>query len=179
MNITSSKVVNILLIVLLSVSSTAFIYLSFFSDKKANPTSVSSDISVANKALMINPIIGDPFDLNEVTSKVIVVNFWATWCGPCLIELPALISLKNTYASDDLQIIGVSMDDSESTVKRFSQKNPFNYPITMQSYFIRKKFGNIAAIPTTFVLDENLNIIKKFQGYHQKSTLESVILSIL
>ena len=108
-----------------------------------------------------------------------MVNFWATWCGPCLIEIPALISLKNTYASDDLQIIGVSMDDSESTVKRFSQKNPFNYPITMQSYFIRKKFGNIAAIPTTFVLDENLNIIKKFQGYHQKSTLESVILSIL
>ena len=71
------------------------------------------------------------------------------------------------------------MDDSESLVKRFAQKNPFNYPITMQSYFIRKKFGNIAAIPTTFVLDENLNIIKKFQGYHQKSTLESVILSIL
>ena len=67
MNINSSKVVNILLIVLLSVSSTAFIYLSFFSDKKANPTSVSSDISVAKKALMINPISGDPFDLNEVT----------------------------------------------------------------------------------------------------------------
>tara|TARA_B100000700_G_scaffold211205_1_gene232143 strand:- start:1602 stop:2141 length:540 start_codon:yes stop_codon:yes gene_type:complete len=174
----SKHVVNILLVVMLTVSSVGFIYFTFFDSSNTGFVSVQS-LPNESESFLIKPISGSALDLKTISSKVIVVNFWATWCGPCLIEIPALISLQNTYSHDDLQIIGVSVDDSIDIVKRFSTKSPFNYPITMNSYTISKKFGQIYSIPTTFVLDNDLNIIHKLQGYHQKSTLESLILSLL
>ncbi len=176
MRLKPAKVVNILLFLLLTISTASFIYLSFFDDFFSKNDSHQATHS---KSLMITPLEGDVFDLQAISSKVIVVNFWATWCGPCLIEIPALMALQDTYAKEDLQIIGISLDDSESIVQRFLQKQSFNYPISMYSYNLQKKFGTIQSIPTTFVLDQDLTILKKLQGYHSRQTLESIIISLL
>tara|TARA_B100000427_G_scaffold229638_1_gene192860 strand:+ start:3610 stop:4143 length:534 start_codon:yes stop_codon:yes gene_type:complete len=175
-NITIKQLINTFLVVLLTVSSAGFLYFTFYDTPSQ---ALEQTVDFDSNELLIESIHGEPINFNSFSSKVIVVNFWATWCGPCLIEIPALISLQQTYASDDLQIVGISVDDSADSVKAFSKKMSFNYPIAMSSYRIKKKFGGIYSIPTTFILDNTLTIKHKLQGYHSKNTLESIIISLL
>lgn len=96
--------------------------------------------------------------------KVLLVNFWATWCGPCRAEIPELVALQNKYPSQ-LQIIGVSMDDSPADyVKRFADEFKVNYPVVMVTPEIRKAFPGVYGLPTTFMVDKESRIVQKHVG---------------
>jgi thiol-disulfide isomerase/thioredoxin len=98
--------------------------------------------------------------------KVVIVNFWATWCGPCREEIPELIALQAKY-KDDLQIIGVSEDDDPpAQVAKFVKKEGINYPVIMSSDALEKEYGGIAALPTSFLVNRDGRVVQKDVGVY-------------
>ncbi len=104
--------------------------------------------------------------------KVVLVNFWATWCPPCRAEIPALVALQEKYR-DQLQIVGVSEDEgSPEEVKRFASEYKINYPIVMFTPELRQYFPNVYALPTTFVIDREMRVVQKHLGMLQPAMTE-------
>jgi thiol-disulfide isomerase/thioredoxin len=96
--------------------------------------------------------------------KVVLVNFWATWCPPCIVEIPDLIALQDKYR-DRVVVIGVSEDQAPlPLVKKFAEDRRVNYPLAMSTPELRKLFTGIVALPTTFVLDQEGRLVKKHVG---------------
>jgi thiol-disulfide isomerase/thioredoxin len=96
--------------------------------------------------------------------KVTIINFWATWCGPCRIEIPDLIALQNKYRSQ-LQVVGVSEDEIPSEqVKQFVVANRINYTIAMTTPDIERVFPGIAALPTTYIVDRDGRVVMRHAG---------------
>jgi thiol-disulfide isomerase/thioredoxin len=104
--------------------------------------------------------------------KVVLLNFWATWCGPCRAEIPELVKLQDKY-KDYLQIIGVSMDDAAPAyVKQFAAEFNVNYPIVMATPEIGNVFRGVVGLPTTFVLDQETRVVQKHVGLVNPSIFE-------
>lgn len=96
--------------------------------------------------------------------KVVIVNFWATWCPPCRAEIPDLVALQDKYR-DRLQIIGVSEDEtSVDDVRRFAAEHKINYPIVMSTPALTRLFPGVRALPTSFVLDRESRLVQKHVG---------------
>ena len=104
--------------------------------------------------------------------KVVLVNFWATWCPPCREEIPDLVALQAKY-KDTLQIIGVSQDSgSIDAVRRFASLHSINYPIVMSTPEIERLFPNVYALPTTFIIDRDGRLAQKHIGLLNASLTE-------
>ena len=123
-------------------------------------------------AFTASDLDGHPVSIAALRGKVVIVNFWATWCPPCREEIPDLIALQNKY-KDKLQIIGVSQDSgSLDDVRRFAISHGMNYPTVMSSPEIEKLFPGIYALPTSFVLDRDGRIAQKHIGLLNASLTE-------
>ncbi len=121
---------------------------------------------------------GKPLSLASSRGKVILLNFWATWCGPCRAEIPDLIELQKKYG-DSLQIIGLDVDDDDvAEVKKFVEKNGINYPVGMATNEIRMQYGGVAALPTSFVLDKEGRVVQKHEGLRNPLLYEYEIRSL-
>ncbi len=128
--------------------------------------------------------LGNELDLSPYQGKVVLVNFWATWCSPCLIEIPWMIEFQDTYADRGFTVLGVSMDDEGRAVvepwlreQRFDvngQERPVNYPILVGNEKIGEQFGGIIGLPTTLVIGRDGKIVKRFIGLasHEKLLAE-------
>ena len=113
-----------------------------------------------------------PIDVSALQSKVIIVNFWATWCPPCRAEIPDLIALQDKYR-DQLQIIGVSQDEAPvDVVRKFAAEQHMNYPIVMSTPALEKVFTGIYALPTSFIIDRESRVAQKHVGMLNASTTE-------
>ena len=122
---------------------------------------------------------GKPVTLADSRGKVILLNFWATWCGPCRAEIPDLVELQNKY-KDRLQILGLVVDDDDQdALKDFVEKFGINYPVALASNDIRMQYGGIAALPTSFVLDAEGRIVQKHEGLRNPILYETEIRSLL
>ena len=86
---------------------------------------------------------GVPFSLSNYRGKLVLLNFWATWCAPCLAEIPAFITWQTAYGRPGLQIVGISMDDDSAPVKRAYQKYRMNYPVMMGDAELGESFGGV------------------------------------
>ena len=121
-----------------------------------NPTAVA--------AIAAADLDGRAVSTGALKGKVVIVNFWATWCPPCRAEIPDLIALQNKYP-DTLQIIGVSQDELPAQeVKRFAVDHHLNYPVVMSTQEIERSFPGIAALPTSFILDREGRLVQKHVG---------------
>lgn len=124
-------------------------------------------------------------DKEKVTSKefsgqVLLVTFFATWCPPCRQEIPTLIKLQKKYAAKGFSVIGLSMDEKgPKIVQKLIAKENINYPILMSNSKTERGFGGIAGIPTSFVIDREGKIIKRFPGYVPYSLLAKEIKPLL
>jgi len=108
----------------------------------------------------------------SLRGKVVLVNFWATWCPPCRAEIPDLIALQEKYR-DQLQIIGISEDEGgPEVVRRFVDAHRMNYPVVMATPDIEKKFPGIGALPTSFVIDRESRLVQKHVGMLTARTTE-------
>src|SRR6202166_1343276 len=92
-------------------------------------------------------INGSPLSLRSYRGKLVLLNFWATWCGPCLTEIPTFAAWQNTYGPAGLQIVGVSMDDDSAPVKRAYEKYHLTYPVAMGDARLGKRFGGVLGLP--------------------------------
>jgi thiol-disulfide isomerase/thioredoxin len=124
--------------------------------------------------LLKNPLDVAPFTVTDLTGKsissadlkgkVVLVNFWATWCAPCQAEIPDLIALQAKYP-DHLVVLGISEDElPPEAVKRFAEEKKINYPVAMTTPELGKQFPGIVALPTTFLLDRDGRIAQKRVG---------------
>jgi cytochrome c biogenesis protein CcmG/thiol:disulfide interchange protein DsbE len=122
---------------------------------------------------------GKPLSLAGSRGKVILLNFWATWCGPCRAEIPDLIALQHKY-EDQLQIIGLTVDeDDPSDVKQVVAESHINYPVAMASPEVRQRYGGVAALPTSFVLDTQGRVVQKHEGLRDPVLYETEIRALL
>jgi thiol-disulfide isomerase/thioredoxin len=122
---------------------------------------------------------GKSIGLADFKGKVILVNFWATWCGPCRAEIPDLVELQNKY-KDQLQIIGLVVDDDDQdAINSFVKKFGINYPVAVATTELRIQYGGIPALPTSFVLDPQGRVVQKHEGLRDPVLYEVEIRSLL
>jgi thiol-disulfide isomerase/thioredoxin len=122
---------------------------------------------------------GKPLGLAALQGKVIFLNFWATWCGPCRAEVPDLIALQDRY-KDRLQIIGLNVDDDDpAEIQKYVEETGINYPVAMTSNDIRIQYGGIPALPTSFVLDTEGRVVQKHVGLWNPAVYETEIRALL
>jgi thiol-disulfide isomerase/thioredoxin len=122
---------------------------------------------------------GKPLSLASWRGKVILLNFWATWCGPCRAEIPDLIALQTKY-KDRLQIIGLVVDsDDEGEVRDVVREEGINYPNALSSNEVRGQYGGIAALPTSFVLDDQGRVVQKHVGLRNPVLYEVEVRALL
>jgi thiol-disulfide isomerase/thioredoxin len=108
---------------------------------------------------------GKSLSLSSLKGKVVLLNFWATWCGPCKAEIPDLISLQKKYADQGLVIVGASVDEGGvPEVKAFADKIGINYPVVIATPEMVQSYGNIEAVPTSLVIDRKGQIVNGIQG---------------
>jgi len=123
---------------------------------------------------------GNQISLSDFQGKVVVLDFWATWCPPCVKEIPHFIELYEQYKDRGFAMVGISLDrQGVSVVKSFAQKYRVNYPILMTDGQVDKAYGGITGIPTTFVIDSAGNIRQKYIGYREKAVFEADIKALL
>jgi thiol-disulfide isomerase/thioredoxin len=130
-------------------------------------------------AFKLDSLDGKPLSLADARGKVILLNFWATWCGPCRAEIPDLIELQTKY-KDRLQIIGLTVDDDDAgAIKKVVEETGINYPVAMASPQVRIQYGGIAALPTSFMLDSEARVMQKHEGLHDPLLYELEIRAML
>ena len=107
---------------------------------------------------------GAQIDLKRLRGKVVLLNFWATWCAPCQIEMPVFAQWQQKYGLDGLQVIGISMDDDPTPARKLVLKLNLNYPVAMGDAALGKRYGGVLGLPLTFLIDRSGMIRAQFQG---------------
>ena len=115
----------------------------------------------------------------QYEGKGLLITFWATWCPPCVAEIPHLNDLYKKYKDQGIIILGLSIDNKKSTVQRFMKKTKIHYPVAMSTKKAMQGLGPINAVPTTIVVNEKGDILYKTMGYESKEKLEEIIAEIL
>lgn len=132
------------------------------------PSSDSPDVSLPD-------LQGQQHRLAEYHGKVTVVNFWATWCGPCKHEMPLFTDAVKHYGSDRIQVVAISLDDSttQGKIPTFAEKEKMPFPILLGNTEAMQKLGLGEAVPATAFLDPNGNVIARILGEVSKSELKA------
>src|SRR5713226_855856 len=119
---------------------------------------------------------GPTMRLSDLRGKAVLLNFWATWCGPCKIETPWLVELQNQYGSQGLQVIGVAMDDSgKEDIAKFAKDMGVNYPVLLGKEAVGDAYGGVPALPESFFIGRDGKIVDKIIGLKGRAEIEDSI----
>jgi thiol-disulfide isomerase/thioredoxin len=127
----------------------------------------------------LTDITGKPLKLSDYQGKVVVLDFWATWCGPCRIEIPGFIELQKRYASQGFTMIGISMDESPEPVVDFYKELQMNYPVAVGNERLGELYGGMPGLPTTFVIGRDGRIYAKHVGATDPAAFEIEVKELL
>ncbi len=126
-----------------------------------------------------NDLAGNSVDLEDFRGKVVLLNFWATWCAPCQLEMPTFAAWQRQYGPQGLQIIGVSMDDDSVPVSGLAAKLKLNYPVLMGDANLGRQYGGVLGLPLTYLIDRNGIVRGRSQGEIDLKTMEKRLQTIL
>jgi thiol-disulfide isomerase/thioredoxin len=173
-----------LLLILVLVTSFTTAFSGCKSDGASTPKILANEPEVTFKDLQ-----GTNVPLASLKGKVVVVNFWATWCEPCQVEIPWMIGFQQKYADKGFTLLGVAMDEEgKSAVEPFVQKSQFdvdgkkmtmNYPIVLGNDDLAAKFGGLLGLPTSIVISRDGKVVKRYIGLASQDDLDKEIKSLL
>lgn len=119
---------------------------------------------------------GKTVKLSDFRGKAVLLNFWATWCEPCKIEMPWFVDLQKKYGPQGLQVIGVAMDDaSPKEIGEFAQKMSVNYPVLVGKEAVGDQYGGIPYLPSTFYISRDGKVVDRVFGLVSRSEIENNI----
>jgi peroxiredoxin len=118
-------------------------------------------------------------DLDALRGQVVLLNFWATWCAPCLVEMPRFAEWQSKYKADGLAVIGVSMDDDYAPAAAVVRKLQLNYPVVMGDERLGLQYGGVLGLPVTYLIDRQGEIRARYQGGSHVEAMETAIRKLL
>lgn len=130
-------------------------------------------------------IAGGKVDLGALRGQVVLLNFWATWCAPCQIEMPKFVAWQKQYGAAGLRIVGLSMDDDAATVRKVTSRLKVDYPVVMADADVVKAYGALSAtggvlgLPLTYLIDRNGRIEHRFEGEVDPALIEDAMRGML
>ena len=125
-------------------------------------------------------VTGDLVDSKIFDGKTLLVTFFATWCPPCMQEVPDLISLQKEYAQKGFSVVALSVDQGGAgVVKKLVEKRSINYPVLLADGATARSFGGVVGIPTTFLINSKGHVVKKYPGYVPHMILENDIKRVM
>ncbi len=132
----------------------------------------------------LNNLDGDAVSLSDYRGKVVIIDFWATWCPPCRKGIPDFVEMQKNYGDEKLVILGVNLDQGAPEqvlpmVKEFADDFKINYPVLMHNMEIVGAYGGIQSIPTTFIVDKEGKVRQGVIGYRPKNYFTSIIDTLL
>ena len=145
----------------------------------SKPRGPSSVVHLAAPDFLLQDLDGKPLDLATYRGKVVLLDFWATWCTPCRGEIPHFVELQDKYRDQGLRVIGISMDDGVKPVRGFYRQFKMNYPVGLGNEKVAEVYGGVLGLPITFLVGRDGRVAAKYVGEVQMSTLEQRIESLL
>src|SRR5262252_10399249 len=145
------------------------------------PAKCAANAKPANLNFTLKDLSNKDVKLSAFKGKVILLDFWATWCGPCKIEIPWFIEFQNKYGKDGLQVIGVSIDDTLPKLKPYVDTMKMNYVVLqgLDHDDVQDAFGPMFGIPVTAIISRDGKVCMKHAGLASKSSFETMIKELL
>ncbi len=133
--------------------------------------------AAAAEGFVFKDLQGHQQRLQDYRGKWVLVNFWATWCPPCLQEIPDLVSLHEAHKNTDLTVIGVALDSTEKSVRDFVAKSNISYPVVVGDYELAAQVGEVNALPTSYLYDPAGKLVSYQEGMVTRGSVEAYIRS--
>ena len=173
---------NPMVLVVVAVVIAGMLYFGYHQARRSASAGGSdasfSGITISKPApdFTLETVSGQSVRLSDLRGKAVLLNFWATWCAPCKIEMPWFVELQNEYGSQGLQIVGVAMDDSsKDDIAKFAKDMGVNYPVLIGKEAVGEEYGGVPALPESFFIGRDGNIVDKIIGLKGKAEIEDSI----
>jgi thiol-disulfide isomerase/thioredoxin len=128
---------------------------------------------------VLTDLNGKRVDLQAYRGKVVLLNFWATWCAPCQLEMPRFVAWQTEYGPRGLRVLNISMDDDPELARKLYKKLRLNYPVMMGNEKVGELYGGVLGLPVTFLIDSRGEVRAQFQGEADLNAMEEQLKSLL
>ncbi len=169
----------LLAVVVIAVIAIGIWEMSHRSSPSSRPRGAPAAVHALAPNFSLQDLDGKPLNLETYRGKVVLLDFWATWCTPCRDEIPRFVEFQDKYHEQGMQVIGISMDDDAKPVRAFYKEFKMNYPVALGNEKVAEAYGGVLGLPITFLIDRDGRVAAKYVGAVEMSVVEQEIKSLL